>query len=68
MSNDVKPENCGSNTCRTTTFPKETDGFLDSRTNPAPMGQELVEPQMRFPKTISHYEAEFKIYGKKNYP
>jgi len=28
-----------------------------------------VEQKMRFPKTISHYKAEVKIYGKKkNYP
>ena len=59
----------GSNPCRTTTFPQQNEVSVDSRTNPAQIGQELVEPKMRFPKTIPYYEAEVKIYGKKkNYP
>ena len=59
----------GSNPCRTAIIFKENGGFLDDRTNTAQIGQELIEPKMRFPKTISHFGAEVKIYGKKkNYP
>jgi hypothetical protein len=59
----------GSNPCRTTTISKEIEGFLDSRTTGAQIVRELTEPKMRFPKTISHFSAAVKIYGKKkNYP
>ena len=42
----------------------ENEGFLDSRTNPAQILPELVEPKMRFPKLFKHRKAEVTISQK----
>jgi hypothetical protein len=59
----------GSNPCRTAIFPKEIEGFLDSRTNLAPILAESEVPKMKFRKVIRHRKTEVIIHGKKpNYP
>ena len=48
-----------------TTFPKEIEGLLDTRTNSAQILAESEPPKMKFPKVIRHRKAEVTIYGKK---
>jgi integrase len=52
-----------------TTFPKEIEGSLDSRTDSAQILVESEPTKMKFPKVIRHRKAEVTLYGKKkNYP
>ena len=59
----------GCNPTPPTTFPKENDECLTSRTDFAQIVAESESQKMKFPKVIRHRKAEVTIYGKKKaYP
>jgi hypothetical protein len=59
----------GSNPCRTAIFTNEIEGFLDPRTNLAPILAESEVPKKKFLKDIRHRKTEVIIQGQNpNYP
>lgn len=65
MSNGENDPNAGSNPAKRTTFPQETSGSTESRTDPAQNTGESEAKRVKFPKVIRHRKAEATIYGKK---